>query len=66
MISVGGWKTAGPKPWGPAPKPPEFIALVFQSDEKKSETPDSPPDVVTSSNPISRSGRTPALPYPGL
>ena len=51
---------------GSAPKPPEFTAFVFQSDEvlDKEKDSDSPSLPVTSQNPESRSGRSPALPYP--
>lgn len=53
---------------GSAPKPPEFIAFVLQSDEndecsEKSNGDDSSPPV-TSQNLTDRSGHSPVLPYP--
>jgi transposase InsO family protein len=63
------WLTTGSWPLGgAAPKPPEFLAFVFQSDvdvAKQCESGDETPPPVTLQNPVHCSGRSPALPYPG-
>ncbi len=63
------WLTTGSYPistvGGSSPKPPEFIAFVFQNDETDNTKGDnSPSSPIVLQNATDRSGRTPALPYP--
>ncbi|TWH45073.1 hypothetical protein Salpa_0966 [Sporomusa sp. KB1] len=58
---TGSSRHASAKYGGAAPKPPRFIAFVFQGGVKKG---DALMSIAASPNLTRRSGRTSALPYP--